>query len=222
MSQITFTRISKVIHSFIKKFSAITANPLYFSNLTKVLIVFLALHTFSDLSAQNKVERETRIKKRNVPEEAIEFVDDVFEGFFKVKWYKEISGEGEFFEAKFKWKSGQYSVKFDESGENIDIEKIITLEEIPENTRITIDQYFKENFLKYKILKVQKQLLGNEDQLEDYIEEEERKNIIINYEIEFHGVTETKNKLWEVLFDQKGNVILLREIILPPNFNLDF
>ncbi len=225
MSLITFNRIIKAICSSVKKLSTMSANPLYSSYLTKVLIIFLALLAFSDLSAQNKVERETRIKKRLVPEDALEFVDDVFEGFKRVKWYQEISEDGNFYEAKFKWDGDQYSVKFNSAGDNVDIEKIITLEEIPEKTRKTINYFFEENFLKYKILKIQVQLLGNEDQLEDYLEEEEeeeKENITINFEIEFHGVTETENKLWEILFDHKGEVILFREIILPPNFNLDF
>jgi len=222
MSQTTFTKNIKVSPRSVKEHSRIPTNPLFCSSLTKVIIIFLALLSFSDLSAQNKLERETRIKKRNVPEEAIEFVDDVFDGFKRVKWYHEISGEGEFFEAKFRWKRDQYSVKFDTIGGIVDIEKTISLEEIPEKTRISINNYFEENFLKYKIIKIQKQLLGSEDQLEGYIEGEGRNNISINYEIEFHGVTETENKLWEILFDHKGEVILFREIILPPNFNLDF
>jgi hypothetical protein len=222
MSQMAFTENIKVSPFSVKEHSTIPTNLLFSSSLTKVLIIFLALLAFSDLSAQNKVERETRIRKRFVPEEAKEFVDDVFEGFKRVRWYQEVSGEGKFFEAKFKWKGDQYSVKFDTAGDIVDIEKIITLEEIPEKTRKTIVHYFEENFLKYKILKIQKQLLGNEDQLEDYLEDKEEENITINYEIEFHGVTETENKLWEILFDHKGEVILFREIILPPNFNLDF
>jgi hypothetical protein len=172
--------------------------------------------------AQVKTERETRVSRRNVPEQAREFINETFEGFKRVRWYFEESNEGNSYEAKFRWQRKQYSVKFDTTGKLVDIEWIIAFEEIPETAKENIMGYLNQNFTSFRILKIQKQLLGDEDDLEDFIDEDEYDDVTINYEFEIQGKTPDENKLWEILFSSEGEVLLRREINLPDNFNLDF
>ncbi len=188
----------------------------------KLITLAFLLFTVTVAGAQVKIERETRVKRHNVPERAREFINDAFEGFKRVKWYFEESNEGDSYEAKFRFQKKQYSVKFDTQGLIVDIEWIIPFEDVAQTAKESITGYFNENFISYRILKIQVQLLGSEDDLEDYIDEDEYDGVVINYEFEIQGKTPDENKLWEVIFDSEGKVLLHREIYLPDNFNLDF
>lgn len=187
-----------------------------------IILLLLFLSFATTLSAQIKSEREYRIKRSEVPEEAREWLNDTFEAFKWIKWYHQIDNDIESYEAKFRYKGSKFSVNFDTSGKVADVEFIIETNDIPEETRNTISAYLVSNFKKHRILKIQEQLLGLPDDLEDYFDEDEREGITRNYEIEFHGVTETQNELWEGLFDEDGNLILLRQIEQEPTFNLDY
>jgi hypothetical protein len=190
--------------------------------MAKNLIVLILIMISLSAGAQEKKERETRVNRRDVPEDAREFINDTFEGFKRVRWYFEESNEGNSFEAKFRWNRKLYSVKFDTKGKIIDIEWIVTFEDIPQTAKENIMAYLNENFTSYRILKIQKQLLGDEENLEDYIEEGYHPDVTINFEFEIHGKSPENNNLWEILFSETGAPILRREIILPDNFNLDF
>lgn len=176
----------------------------------------------TSISGQVKYERESRVRMRDVPESAREWLNDAFEGKKTVKWYYETTPTSNSYEAKFTWKSYEYSVKFDTTGHIIDIEKTIDFDEIPETARKSVLAYFNDNFQRYRLIKIQEQATGDEDDLEDMIDENEDEGITLRYEIEFHGVNVTDNKLWEALFSSKGQLIMQQEIQLPPNFNLDF
>jgi hypothetical protein len=190
---------------------------------TKSLIIFLMLTTLSlTIAGQVKYEREARIPEKDVPKKARVWLKDTFEDIKTAKWYFETTPETNSYEAKFNWRSYNYSVKFDTLGLIVDIEKEIELFEIPESARSVILSYFKDHFHSHKFLKIQEQGTGDEDDLEDFIDENEEEGITIRYEIEFHGVTAEENKLWEALFSIEGKLIMLREIHLPPNFNIDF
>lgn len=190
---------------------------------TKKLIILLNLITLSlTIVAQVKYEREIRIPEQNVHERAREWLKDAFEDVKSVKWYYETTPVVNSYEAKFNWRSYDYSVKFDTSGLIVDVEKIIELSEIPQPARSIIHSYYDNSFQSYKILKIQEQATGDEDDLKDFIDENEEEGITIRYEIEFHGVTLTENKLWEILFSINGELIMQQEIDMPHNFNIDF
>jgi hypothetical protein len=188
----------------------------------KILLAIFLLMAAFPLVAQVKFEQEIRVKRNAVPREAREWINDAFEGFKRVRWYYETTPEDNSYEAKFSWDGYLYSVKFDNEGKLVDIEKEITFEEITPGAKEDIRQYLEETYQRYRIIKVQRQFTGHEDDLEDYIDEDEWEDITMKYEIEFHGITSSENKLWEALFDGEGNLILLQEIQLPDLFNLDF
>ena len=171
---------------------------------------------------QVKYESEIRVSERDVPKRAREWLKDAFENYKTVKWYFETTPEMNSYEAKFKFTSYDYSVKFDTAGLIIDVEKKIEFFEIRQSARSVILSYFDDHFQSYKILKIQEQATGDEDDLEDFIDENEEEGITIRYEIEFHGVNPEENKIWEALFGIDGELIMQREIDLPPNFNVDF
>jgi len=187
-----------------------------------IILLLLFLSFATNLSAQIKSEREYRIKRSEVPEEAREWLNDTFEAFKRINWYHQIDNDIESYEAKFRYKGSKFSVNFDTGGKVADVEFIIGSGDIPEKARNTISGYLESNFNRHRILKIQEQLLGLPDDLEDYFDEDEREGITRNYEIEFHGVTDTQNELWEGLFDEDGNLVLLRQIEQEPTFNLDF
>lgn len=190
---------------------------------TKRLIIFLMLTTLSfTIAGQVKYEREIRVSEKDVPKKAREWLKDAFENHRAVKWYFETTPDMNSYEVKFKYKSYDYSVKFDTAGLIIDVEKKIEFFEIRQPARSAILSYFDDHFQSYNILKIQEQATGDEDDLEDFIDENEEEGITIRYEIEFHGVTPEENKLWEALFSIDGEMIMQREIDLPPNFNFDF
>jgi hypothetical protein len=191
-------------------------------NFYPILALLLVNLSSADIKAQEKTEREYGIKKRDVPKPSIEWMQDAFEGFKRIKWYYEESSGKNSYEAKLNWKGYQYSVEFDTTGSIEDIEMIIPLEELPGIALDNITGWMNSSYEKYRILKIQKQYQGDPDDLEDLMDEDETEGIEVFYEIEFHGKTETENELWEGLFDSQGIHIQTRKIVRNPSNNLEF
>ncbi len=171
---------------------------------------------------QDKVEKEFRVKKKDVPAEAKKWFKDAFEGAGKVNWYYEESSDKGSYEAKLKYRGLEYSVEFDTTGKIEDIEVRQEWEDLPHETKDNINNYFLSNYIKYKVLKIQKQYTGSPDNLEDLIDEDETEGITVRYEIEFHGKTEKENELWEGLFSSNGSLLKVRKIKMMPTNNLEF
>jgi hypothetical protein len=186
--------------------------------LTAMLLVLLSLQLY----AQDKQEREFGVKEDEVPETALKWFNEAFNEPGKVNWYYEISSGKDSYEAKFKWKGNRYSVEFDTTGVIEDVEVTIPWKKIPSETRKILEHYFRTNYTKYKILKVQKQYSGEPGNLKSYMQGEEPIDIITVWEIEFHGRTETENELWEGLFAGGGSLLQIRKIIQSPTNNLEF
>jgi len=187
----------------------------------RFITCFLILISLGTI-AQDKEEKEFRVKRKDVPSEARKWFKDAFEGARKVNWYyEESSGTGSY-EAKLKYRGLEYSVEFDTTGRIEDIEVKIEWEELPDEVKNNLNSYFSTNYTKYKILKIQKQYTGSPDDLEDLIDENEKEDITVRYELEFHGRTDTENELWEGLFSSNGSLIEVRKIKLMPTNNLEF
>lgn len=173
-------------------------------------------------NAQEKNEVEKRVKKREVHEQAIEWLNDAYENNRKTKWYFQTDGEKEVFEAKLKHKKHLHSVEFDLDGNVRNIEILIDENELDKKVYKVITTYFNSKYTKYSISKIQIQYTGEGDDLEDVIDENEFENITINYEIEFYGKSSTDDELWEGLFDAEGVLIEKRIINLKTTDNLDY
>jgi len=186
----------------------------------RIFTAFLLILLAFSLNAQKKVEKERRVDREEVPEEALEWFEDAYEDAGKVRWYFEKNNQGDSYEAKLKWKGHKHSVEFSTTGVIEDIEILITTDELPEQTRKKLLGYFDTHYKKYRIRKIQRQLNGEPDDLEDVIDEDETEDILIRYEIEFYGKTATRKELYEGLFDADGHLINRRVMKLRPTNNL--
>jgi sporulation protein YlmC with PRC-barrel domain len=171
--------------------------------------------------SQEKVEREVGVKSSKVPNHAKEWLLDAFEEVKKPKWYLEYSQNGRAYEAKFLFKSYFYSVKFDSLGALMDVEIEIDRKEISQNTWIQIQSYFESSYEDIKIQKIQRQLIGDESDVEDYFDEDKKEGVTIRYEIVFDGKNESWAK-WEALFDDQGKLISIIRVQERPVDNLIF
>ena len=172
--------------------------------------------------AQEKNEVEKRVKKDEIPNQAKEWLEDAFEQKRRTKWYYQTDGEKQVYEAKLKQNKHLYSVEFDMEGKVENIEIKIKENEIKEEAYQTIFDYFKSNYSRYSLKKIQIQYTGESDDLEDLIDEDEIENLVINYEIEYYGRTDKDNTLWEGLFDANGRLIKKRSVNLKLTDNLDY
>jgi hypothetical protein len=182
----------------------------------------LTLQPF-ETRAQDKFEREKRVKTSSVPAPARDWFSDAFESVRSPRWYQEISESGHSYEAKFKWRGHYYSVEFDPAGAIQDIEVELTFEELPTDTRQSIVDYFSSSYRSHDIKRIQIQYTGFAEDLEDFIDEDDVAGLTVRYEIEYTGAdSEAPSTYWEGLFDEAGKLIRRRKVILPPTDNLIF
>ena len=187
--------------------------------IVSIILSFLAFQ----LQAQVKNETEKRIKKKDVPEEVMEWFKDAYEKRKKVKWFYQTDGEKTVYEAKLMYKKQKHSVEILPNGNIVNIEVLIDFDTIEANSKNNIETYLYANYTKFSIKKVQIQYTGSNDDLEDLIDEDElNEAITINYEIEFYGKNEIVDELWEGLFNSDGKLMEHRKIKLKATDNLDY
>lgn len=192
------------------------------NNHMRITFFFLLISLAVYAKTQEKTEKEQRIRKKYVPDNARKWLNDTYEGFKKVKWYHELSSGKVSYEAKLKYRSQHHSVEFDSLGVIEDIEVRYTWAQIANNAKENMNHYFNKYYSRYEVRKIQKQYTGLPDDLEDLIDEDEMENIEINYEIIFYGKNSSGDNLWEGLFDEKGKFIKKRKINIIPTENLEF
>lgn len=188
----------------------------------KITSILLLLFVINQVSAQEKREVERDVKKGDVPAVAVDWMNDTYERAKKVKWYYQEDGLDISFEAKLKYIGRRHSIEFDTTGQVVDIEIGMDWEEVPEDARVGIKEYFEGAYQKWKVLKIQQQWTGAPDDLEDLIDEGEEEDLTIRYEIEYRGQTEEEDELWEGLFEESGELVEKRKIILDNLNNLTY
>jgi hypothetical protein len=172
---------------------------------------------------QDKIEREKGVRASDVPEEAREWLRDAFEEVKSPRWYQEFHESGYSFEAKFKWRGRHYSAEFDAAGVIQDVEIELSLADLPASVQEAMTDYFVGNYSAYRILRLQIQYSGPADELEDFFDENDAGRLVVRYEAEFSGTTNTQASFrWEGLFDDRGVLIRRRRVITPPMENLIF
>lgn len=174
-----------------------------------------------DSSAQNKYEREYRIKKSQFPKEALELISDKLDGVKRLKFYKETDSAKTSFEAKFKKDRLWYSVEFDENGKLEDVEILVKEIDLPSTTYEAILNYLDKSFSKYRVKKIQQQYPTTEKEELDKTIENAFQNLILpstNYELIIGGKKDREYFDYEILFDSEGNFIKIRKS-LPPNYD---
>ncbi|AXT60257.1 hypothetical protein D1816_07810 [Aquimarina sp. AD10] len=190
----------------------------------KIILLFFCLVycNLFGIQEQIKFEKEQRIKKVQVPQNALSFIDSCFTQK-KIKWFAEKSQDGKTFEAKAKYNNYRYSIEFDTSGNLIDIEKTIPYKSLPTEIKTKINLRLSKAFLKPKIIKIQEQWVGNKKALLQLIKKgNTSEQYVLNYEIVLKAKKSGAFKMFEVLINTNGEIIKTLEIIERNTDNLEF
>ncbi|APY08146.1 hypothetical protein BWZ20_07460 [Winogradskyella sp. J14-2] len=170
--------------------------------------------------SQTKNEKEERITKSEFPEVAIEVIKNLPDDCKRLKFYKETDGEKQSFEVKFKYKKKRYSLEFTNDGVIEDLEVLTKFKTINESKKSKIKNYFKSNFSKYKVIKVQKQFIYKKELDPVAFIKNILKNTATeapNFEIIAEVKTDKKRDIREFTFNTSGEFVNFR-IINPTSY----
>ncbi|KJD31727.1 hypothetical protein PK35_13310 [Tamlana nanhaiensis] len=177
----------------------------------KLLVLVFCINYYC--FCQTKNEKETRIKA------------EAFTCINKLKWlpnnikrlrfYKETDGDKHSFEAKFKYSKNFYSLEFNDDCVLEDIEVLVKQKAIAPQVWTEIMAYFKQNYQKTHVIKIQRQFVNNNTT--HFINEvlQNAKTLVCNYEIIAEVKTKTAQYIYELTFNPKGMFISSR--VLTPN-----
>lgn len=186
-------------------------------------MIFLMFGLCSNyLFAQQKYEKESRIKPKDVPSKAMNFIDSI-NLKNRVKWYLEEGLETKSIEAKFKYNSKKYSVEFDTLGNIEDAEIEIKWDEMQTPFKDSISSQLKKDCLKQKIVKVQIQYSGTSSEILSKLRENKTYgNLTIKYEVVVRCKSKDTVVLFEYLFNKKAQVLSRSEIIFKNSSHLEY
>ena len=159
-------------------------------DMKKYSLVFFVILLGTFGNAQNKYEREYRIRKTQFPSVALQLIAEKLEDARRIKFYRETDSAKVSYEVKFKKDRLWYSVEFNEQGTLEDIEILIKEVDIPEETFQKITDYLSRSFTKYRIKRIQQQYPStNEESLDKTIDNAFQNLILptINYELVVGG-----------------------------------
>jgi hypothetical protein len=181
----------------------------------RFVLIALIFFTVLGLRAQTKTEREVRIKAEEVPVSARDFVDEALRNSqqVKVRWYREYFTGGSSIEAKYKYQGKRYSIEFSSEGKLEDIEVEISWTDIPSTHRNLLRNSLDNEFLKWKISKVQEQRTGMDSDLSRFISDNRDENLDLKYEIVIRGKTEEEVAYFELLIGLDGEVLKQSRIV---------
>lgn len=188
----------------------------------KYFPLYFFVFFFSFVQSQEKFEKEERISPNQVPQKSINYI----QGYLfqkRVKWYKEIGLTTTTFEAKTKYNKNKISIEFNEQGALEDVEVAIIISKLQKEVKQNIQQDLIKQLKKYSIKKIQIQYSGNADAIRQFVLKNTYSNeITIRYEVEVVAKELPNFPLYEFLFDEKGNFINQRKIILRNTDNLEY
>ncbi len=182
-----------------------------------LLLVFL----INTAMAQDKYEREYRIRKSQFPDKAFVFLNTYLEDAKRLRYYKELDSAKTSYEAKFKKDRLFYSIEFDEEGLLEDVEILVSEVDIPNSSFKAMQDYLKSSFKKYRIRKIQQQYTLTAFETVENTLKKAFQNLIdpkINYELIVAGKKDRDFQDYEILFDSNGKFIRLRKS-LPANYD---
>lgn len=188
----------------------------------KFLILLILFSISTILFAQDKFEKESRIQPKDVPPRALLFIDSL-NLKTKIKWYKEEGLDKESIEAKFKLNKVKHSVEFDTYGKIEDVEIIVNWEDLESDLKDSIFFQLNIDCLSHKIVKVQRQFLGSENELLFLIKNRDVfEPLKIRYEMIIRCKYEKKVDLFEYLFNYDGKLISRSRIIFKNSSHLEY
>lgn len=182
-------------------------------DMNKFNVFFLATICCSSLLfAQEKREREVRIKPNAFPDVAIKMIENYLTDAKRIRLYQEFDGQKKSFEAKFKRDRLFYSVEFDSVGQLEDVEFIISKNDIPEETWTLIQNSLDQKFDKAKIKKIQQHYPNTNEQQSVRLREAFQNLLLpyIKYEIIVSAKEDKGFREFEVTYDAEGNFLSSR------------
>lgn len=186
------------------------------------LILLIGLPFSNNLFAQEKFEKESRMNQRDVPSKALLFIDSL-NYKAKIKWFKEEGLTTKSIEAKFKNNKTKYSIEFDTLGNIEDIEVEVNERDIKSYITDSVSAQLKLDCSNYKIVKIQKQFTGSENELFSLLKMGvNREQIKIKYEIIVRCNQQKKVNLFEYLFNEKGKLITKSKIVFKNSSHLEY
>ena len=209
---------------FFRKYCGKIRNGMSKGNVkNKLFLVLLATFLWGNFSfGQEKYEREYRIKEREVPAAAREFVS-AFSFDKKIKWYAEEGLNTRSVEAKTKFQGKRYSIEFDTLGNVQDVEVEIAPDELPVQTRGAIDTVLKREFKDLKFIKIQVQYTGDRDSLIAFHQGRlSDGRVTTKYEIILKGENESGVSWYEYRFAADGSIESRAVVVFRNTDNLEY
>lgn len=186
-----------------------------------IALLFLAIFS-NQLYAQIKYEKESRLKEKDVPTIALDFIDSLAVGR-KVRWYFEEGLNRTSIEAKFKMNDQKYSIEFDTVGNLEDVEIQLDWDELNKSLRDSIDFYLGHDCKKFKVKKIQIQYSGDRSVLLPKLKTgESRGNYIVRYEVVAKCCKEENVTLLEYLFSDSGQKLTVSQIVFKNSSHLEY
>lgn len=183
------------------------------------LIVVFLVGCYS--SAQEKVERQHRIKKSQFPSEALALITQNSTELKRLKFYREVDTAQKTYTAKFKKSRLFYEIDFDQNGEFKSIAFNVKQVDVLEDSYQNIKEYLSQNFEKAKIRKMLQQYRKGIDDDSEKIIKNAFQNIInntISYRLLIRAKKDGNSADYKITFNSDGEFEQLQKA-LPANYD---
>lgn len=172
--------------------------------------------------AQDKYEKESRIKRKNVPSNALQFIDSL-NLTSRVRWYLEEGLTEKTIEAKFRKNKVRFSVEFDTLGRIQDVEIGLPWNDVSLDLRSIIEAHLEKKCSMHRIVKVQHQFSGKRNQLFLLIKNAQISDELdVKYEMIVRCRQEKSVDLYEYLFSQTGVILSVSKVIFKNSSHLEY
>ena len=190
-------------------------------NLVRSSILISFIFFGFSVFAQNKPEREHRIKKSQFPVEAIQFIEEQNDDFKRLKFYREVDSLNNKYTVKFKKDRLFYEVDFNQKSELTGVGFAIKPIDIPEENFQRMSAYLSRTFDKVKVRKMFQIYLSRSNEDRQIVMKNAFQNLMLPnmvYELFVKGEKNSTRSDFEITFDAKGNFIHSKKA-LPANYD---
>lgn len=187
------------------------------TNLLMFFVMALCVNSF----AQEKIERQHRIKRLQFPDKALKTIAENSDGIKRLKFYREVDTVGKTYTAKFKKARLSYQMDFDQNGEFENIGLLVNQIDIPNDSFKNIMEHLSQNFEKIKIRKMwQSYPIDNPNSVEKSIMNAFQNLMVPNmlYRFQVRGRKKGKTADYMVVFDFEGKFKEIKKA-LPANYD---
>jgi hypothetical protein len=176
----------------------------------------------SPLLAQEKFERESRIDRKDVPADALGFLDGLGPSG-RVRWYMEEGLNRKSIEAKFRLDGARCSVEFDTLGHVEDVEVETDWESLNASVRDSITAQLTKDCSKHRVGKVQVQYTGMDAALLAKLRTGQTDAALtVHYEMMVRCDLPQKVELFEYLFSGTGGLVSASRVVFKNSSHLEY